>query len=381
MEPIFKRAIERYGQLQESVSAPDAKPLLQQIREIVQLRRSNARMSAAQYFWMNLGSKKLYQGVDLENFGGTYHTLALHRKLNSPYWDAIVTDKLVMSAVFSESAIPQPEMYAAACRFKRAMGDLPIFNHKAALLKFIREGISYPFFCKPVKGNSARGCQRVESYNDNSGCLVLANGSEASPEDFVDSLRDLEGWGFLFQEAVLPHPATRDICGKSVSGCRVILLVGDNGPKLFRVVWKLPANGNHVDNHVRGTTGNSVADVDIESGRVKRLISGAYTELKVNPLLPGCERDLVGEKIPDWEQLKSTVESAALCFPGFRFQHWDVGLTSKGPVVYELNTAGGLSLTEVAKGSGIFDDELMDFLEQYGNQATRWHLAGGAPVN
>lgn len=381
MEPVFKRVFERYGQLYQSVSAPDAKPLLKQISEIAQLRRGTTRLSAAHYFWMNLGSQTLYQGVDLASFGGTYQTIALHRKLNSPHWDAIVTDKLVMWAVFSKSNIPQPKIYGAACRFKRQMGELPIFNDKMSLLAFLRDSIAYPFFCKPVKGGSAKGCQRVESYNSENDRLVLANGSDMSTEDFVNSLEDPEGWGFLFQEAVLPHPDSEAICGKAVSGCRVIMLVGDDGPKIFRVVWKLPAKGNHVDNFVRGTTGNLLADVDRQTGRVKRLISGTHTRLKVNPRFPGSERDLIDEQIPDWEELKAVMESAALSFPGFRFQHWDVGLTSKGPVIYELNTAGDLYLTELAKGEGVYDEELKAFLRQYGNQATRWHLAGGVPVN
>lgn len=378
MDTILKRAAERYEQLYESISAPDAKPLWKQMREIVKLR-SATKLSAAHYFLMNLGSERLYKDVDLESFGGTYHTIALHRKLNSPYWDAIVTDKLVMWAVFSMCKIPQPEMYAAACRYERDMGDLPILHEKSALVKFIRESIGFPFFCKPIKGGSAKGCNRVESCDPDSGRLVLADGSETSPEEFVDSLKDPEGWGFLFQEAVKPHPDTVEICGGSVSGCRVIMLVGDNGPRIFRVVWKLPAEGNFVDNFVQGKTGNLIADVDTENGRVKRVVSGTYTKLTVNPSLPGGG-NLVGEKIPDWEQLKSIMESAALSFPGFRFQHWDIGLTDKGPVMYELNTAGSLNIAELAKGAGVIDDEFRQFLKQYGNQATRWHLAGGPPV-
>ncbi|MEX1058792.1 MAG: hypothetical protein WED11_13765, partial [Natronospirillum sp.] len=71
----------------------------------------------------------------------------------------------------------------------------------------------------------------------------------------------------------------------------------------------------------------------------------------------------------------------ALAFPGFRFQHWDVGLTSRGPIVYELNTAGAVYGLELARGAGVFDVELKHFLAQYGNQATRWRFAGGPPVD
>lgn len=390
MEHVLERFVKRYRELSDSVSAPGAKPLWKQLREIMKLRSGVNKLSAAHYFWMNLGSEQIYKDVDLGSFGGTYQTIALHRKLNSPCWDAVVTDKLVMWAVFSMCKVPQPEMYAAACRFPRQVGNVPVFQDKASLVTLIKQSIGYPFFCKPIKGGSAKGCRRVESYDASSGRLALADGGEISPEDFIDSLRDPEGWGYLFQEAVRPHPDTRAICGDSVSGCRVIMLLGDDGPRIFRVVWKLPAKGNYVDNFVHGTTGNSLADVDTETGRVKRVVSGTYTKLRINPLFverglpnterPGKGRDLVGERLPDWQKLKSTMESVALAFPGFRFQHWDVGLTSKGPLIYELNTAGDLYLPELAKGSGVYDEELKRFLRQYGNQATRRHFAGGPPI-
>ncbi|MGQ9426198.1 sugar-transfer associated ATP-grasp domain-containing protein [Gilvimarinus sp. F26214L] len=379
MQPIYRRALERFGQFQASVTAPGAKPLWQQVREILRLRSSEAKLSAAHYFLMNLGNRKLYGDVDLESFGGTTQTIELHRKLNSPHWDAIVTDKLVMSAVFSACGIPQPALYGVACRYRRTMGNVPVYRHKEELADFLR-GAPYPIFCKPIKGGSAKGCLRVESYDGRSDRLQLATGGELSPEQFIEGLVDPEGWGFLFQEALQPHPDTLDICGGAVSGCRAIMLAADEGPRLFRLVWKLPAKGNFVDNFVYGKTGNWIADVDTETGKVRRVVSGAYTRLQINPRLPGG-RDLVGEQIPDWEKLKSVLENAAQAFPGFRFQHWDVGLSSRGPVFYELNTAGSLNIVELAKGRGVLDENFRAFLARYGNQATRWHLAGGPPVS
>lgn len=230
MKAMYKHAVERYRQLSRSINAPDAKPLLTQLVEIAKLRFGTPKMGAGHYFWMNLGNRSIYQDVDLKNFGGTYHTIALHRTLNSPHWDAIVTDKLIMSFVFSYCNIPQPKMYAAAFRYKRQLGSLPIFHDKNSLVTFIKEGIVYPFFCKPVKGGSAKGCQRVERYRSD-GKLALADGRVMLPEAFVDSLDDPEGWGFLFQEAVLPHSDTKEICGDAVSGCRVVMLLGDDGPR------------------------------------------------------------------------------------------------------------------------------------------------------
>src|SRR5690606_15543885 len=116
-------------------------PFLQQLREIWTLRKSAARISADQYFLMNFGSKSLYKDVDLASFGGTYQTVALHKQLNSPNWDAASTDKLVMSSIFSACDIPQPKLYAVATRYKRQMGEVPFLHDRAALVDFIKTRI------------------------------------------------------------------------------------------------------------------------------------------------------------------------------------------------------------------------------------------------
>lgn len=347
---------------------------------MLKLRFGESRLTPAHYLWLNLGNEHVYSNTDLSSFGGKYQNVALHRRLNSPLWDAVVTDKLVMSAMFSRCGIPQPELYAAACRFPRHLGDVPIFNDRASLARFLRESIPTPFFCKPVKGGSAKGCRRVEARDETTGELILTDGSRQSAEAFVDALEDPEGWGFLFQEAMVPLADTRAICGDSVSGCRVVLLVDDSAPKFFRVVWKLPTRGNYVDNFVSGTTGNLLADVDPIDGSVRRLISGTHTRLRVNPPFPSEDDSLIGRQLPDWQRLQQVLHDAALSFPGFRFQHWDVGLTSRGPVAYELNTAGDLDIAELAKGSGVLDAEFRDFLARHDNQATRRHFSGGPPV-
>lgn len=380
MQATIGRLAARWHALRASAAAPNAKPLWRQLVEIVRLRSSSTRLSAEHYFWLNLGNREVYRDVDLGRFGSAHHSDELHLTLNSPRWDAVVTDKLVMSVMFTQCGIPQPVLYAAACRFPRRLGEVPIFQDRASLAAFMRESIPLPFFCKPVKGGSAKGCYRIEARDESTQQLIFADGSRMSPEDFIGSLRDPEGWGFLFQEAVKPHAGTKEICGDSVSGCRVVMLVGDDGPRIKRVAWKIPVGGAYVDNFVSGKSGNLLADVDPEDGRVRRVVSGAGTKLQVNPPFPSEGRSLVGWQLPDWQQVREVMLDAALAFPGFRLQSWDIGLTDRGCVIYELNTAGDVYISELASGTGIFDDEFKAFLERYGNQASRRPLAGQMPV-
>jgi len=381
---IFRRVNRiqtRISDLSRSASLPNGKSIGTQVREIIKLKLGPTKLSAKDYFWYNMGNKDIYKDVDLATFGGTFMTDDLHKRLNSSLWDAVVTDKLVMSMVFSRSGIPQPKLYAAACRFARDCGDCRMFLTEQELSEFLAAGITYPFFCKPIKGGSAVGCNRVEAYDSETRKLRLANGNHISIADFLETLVDPSGWGFLFQEAVLPHPDTIDICGDAVSGCRVVMLLHDEGARPFRVTWKIPTGKNFIDNYVGGTAGNLVADVDIETGRVTRVVSGCGASLQVNPKHPDTGSDIVGIKVPGWDDMMDMIGRASRSFPGFRFQHWDIGLTSKGPIVYELNTAGDLYVGELVKGSGTFDAELKTFVDRYADRGRRSEFVGTKPVS
>jgi len=365
----------------KTAALPGGKSILTQVREILKLKFGPTGLGAQDYYWYNMSNIQIYKDVDLATFGGNSMTMGLHRRLNSPLWDAVVTDKLVMAMVFSSSGIPQPELYAAACRYRRECGDLKVFSTEQDLSEYLANGIRYPFFCKPIKGGLAKGCYRVEDYDRERRQLHLADGDRVSIASFLKSLVDPTGWGFMFQEAVLPHPETAEVCGDAVSGCRIMMLLEDDGARSFRATWKIPVNGNFIDNYVRGKTGNLLADVDIESGLVTRAVSGFGVGLQVNCKHPDTGANIVGMKVPDWENLMAMVQKASLSLSGFRFQHWDVGLTSKGPVVFELNTAGDLYISELAKGSGVYDAEMKAFVGRYGEEGRRSRFVGEAPVS
>jgi len=386
-DTIMTRVFRRLSKIRKIISdlfrisaLPEGKSFATQIREFLTLKFGPTSLMVQDYYWYNLANKDLYKEVDLTTFGGHFMTLDLHKRLNNALWDAVVTDKLIMAMVFSSTGIPHPKMYAAACHFARSYGDLPVFSTKQELSNFLVDGMCYPFFCKPIKGGSGEGCYRVEAFDSEKKQLRLADGSHLSITNFLETLVDPTGWGFLFQEAVLPHPDTAEICGSAVSGCRIVMLLDDERTRPFRVVWKIPIGDCHIDSFTDGGSGNLAADVDIETGRVSRAVSGIGTDLRVISHHPDTGANIVGTKVPEWERMMTMIKKASLAFSGFRFQHWDVGLTSSGPIVYELNTAGALSILEMAKGSGVYDAELKAFIECNAEEGRRPKFVGMAPV-
>jgi hypothetical protein len=339
------------------------KSFLRQLREIIKLRLGPTKLYSSEYFFYALFDQDLYgDDVDLSAFCGAHMKDWLHEQLNSPLWDAVVTDKFIVSRVFRSAGIPHPEIYAVACRFPRNCGNVPMFQSARDLADFLRKDIPFPFFAKPIKGGSASGCLRAEAYDSATDRLELADGSHVEVDKFVASLDDQTGWGFLFQEAMVGHKETADLCGNSVSGCRVVALLDDDKAYPVRVIWKIPARGNYTDNYVHGNSGNLLADIDLASGTARRVVSGAGLNLKINPTHPDTGATVLGRRLPEWEALLELVRVAAPAFPGFRVQHWDIGVTSKGLVAFELNSAGDLDLVDLPHGTGFYDSQLKEFM-------------------
>jgi hypothetical protein len=57
---------------------------------------------------------------------------------------------------------------------------------------------------------------------------------------------------------------------------------------------------------------------------------------------------------------------AAAGFPGARWQNWDVALTTRGPVLLELNSAGDLYAAQYITGHGMYTKELREFIRNHG---------------
>ncbi len=99
-------------------------------------------------------------------------------------------------------------------------------------------------------------------------------------------------------------------------------------------------------------------------------------DLRGNVSHPDTGEKIIGETVPDWKNLIDQLRNAALAIPGFRIQHWDVGLTSRGPVVFEFNTAGGPCVVELAQGRGLYDADLIAFMARLAESEKRSRFIG-----
>lgn len=369
--------VARARTLLDSRNDPSAKPAARQIRDMVRLRRGPMQLSALEYHEYRMHDQELWGDVDLAEVGGLRAGAWLHQALDNPNWDAVVSDKAIMSMVFREASIPHPEITALYTQYDRAAGPVPVLRSREDLHAFMAGSMPLPAFVKPIAGGHGDNCHRIDAV---AGSMLTVNGStEMSIDAFVDQLYDHTGWGFLFQRSLQPSAETLPIIGDSLSGLRMVVLLYDDGPALFRCIWKLPASGAVTDNYGVGNRGNGIAAVDVGTGVVENTYWGHPPHHPMNAPHPVTGMHITGRRVPLWDDVVEVTLAAARVFPGFRFQHWDVGLTSEGPVVFELNNGGGLYDMTLPGTPGTYDETLRRFVAEYAHEPQHARHRGGIP--
>ena len=112
--------------------------------------------------------------------------------------------------------------------------------------------------------------------------------------------------------------------------------------------------------------GNLIAPVDSATGVVGQVIAGNGLSTHVVSKHPRSGVALEGTRLPQWDEALRCCLRAARLFPSFHVQSWDIALTTRGPVVLEVNPVGGALGHQLAYGRGFLQDDMRTFLERVG---------------
>lgn len=359
---------ELYRQLRLA-QAIGGKSLLTQLGEMASLYREAEQFGIDDYFDYRLFAPD-WQGPQ-DAVAGWRMLTWLDDRLNPKLWRNLVYDKLVMYALLAGAGLPIPRILAVYQHHGRGFRDARQFSEIGALAAALRTDFPYPFFAKPVYGDVGAGSVAVAAYEAAGDALVLSNGVRLPVERFVAGLTEQRkyvqpAYGYLFQELLSLHPTLVPVTGERIASVRLIVLMHDEGPEPISATWKVVVGNNMSDNYDGGRTGNLLASVDLATGVVERAVHGYGFALRVHEQHPDSGMPLHGLALPDWPAALELVRRGARVFPMLRFQHWDIALTGRGPVVLEVNVTGGLDGIQFASGRGLYDRRLRDFVARYG---------------
>jgi len=327
--------------------------------EALKLRLGGQHLGISEYFDFRLYEQDLTPAQKRE-FCGYRAQRALEDLLVDDYSKILSLDKLSFYALMQAYRLQVPRTVAVYGAMRGSvLGEL--LASPQALRDYLAE-VPLPVYLKPSFGSYGRGNACIVGRDGER--LQLGDGSTPMLGDFVGSLADERGFGWLIQEALSAHPDLVPLCGPKVSGVRMHTFLRPSGPVITHAVWKINAGTKDSDNFEHGRSGNLLADIDVDTGAVRRVVSSVGSEQSVNPEHPRTGAKLVGIRLPDWHLTCKQVLAAATAFPGYIFPGWDVALTAEGPKILEVNFFGDLDLPQHASRRGFLGSVMQGLLRE-----------------
>jgi len=335
------------------------KPYASQFAEILRLGLGDGHLSAKDYFYYQLYDDERHSPEEKARFLSESITRRVAEACcDIRCWGAS-EDKILAYTLLAATGAPIPETQAVFSSVGRQFGKVPRLTGTIDLEGFLARQARFPLFCKPIGGLGSFGACMLRAREGDR--IEAARGEWFTIPDLAQRLD--EGGGYLLQTVLEHHPALRPIC-EAVATVRIIILVEQGRPEVLHTIWKIPAAGNFADNFWRG--GNLLADIDPESGTVRRVVRGIGPNLEEVATHPDTGGRLLGLALPYW---KAIVDLALTCAPIFamlRYQSWDIAICPEGPVIVEVNTGSAFTLPQLATGRGMLSDRFAAFLTACG---------------
>jgi hypothetical protein len=290
---------------------------------------------------------------------GRIQVNAFMKRMNRVANFAAVDDKIAFYLRCLRSSLPTPAIVAAVpatgAKQDEAAGSVVVCRTAEELKSQLDRTLLADFFCKPLGGINGKGGFGLRKVQNGFQC-----GGNVLPivELFQRIRSDADRFGtMILQERLQVH---REMLKISPSGAlstvRVVTCLEDGTVRIVAAILKICAGDNETDNFAKGLTGNLVANIDIESGRLAKAVGSASSEF---PLMRSyAEHPDNGYRIedfllPDWNDLRALVTAAHFEFSEFWTLGWDIALTDKGPVIIETNPVWATGFLQVAAGKGM----------------------------
>jgi len=341
-------------------AACDKRSLLSIIVEIAKLWFGAGHLSLDEYLELKLYNNVTFKGVDKRSFVGLKTARKIWMKANYRVDQfAMATNKIASSIWFAAHGLP---ILPTIAIFHEKVGrpNARLLCDSDELKAFLQTSEHYPIFGKPINGCQSIGSASIEAYQN--GYLITTEGRLISLDDFISYVKVHAATGYQFQSRISPHDTIREMCGDRLATVRVLTVVKSGEPQIMRACWKIPAGLHFADNFWR--PGNLLAQLDLASGCVKRVIRRAEASYEEVTHHPDTGYRIEGMFVPNWNDVTMLAIEAAKTFDDMPLVGWDIAVTQSGAALVESNITPDFQIHQLSDRRGIFDPTFKAFLEQ-----------------
>lgn len=346
----------------QQASTASGRSLASLIFEATLLRLSPTKLGLSEYIDFQLYKTDI-PWSSKSAFGGQRAQAAVEEMLIDDYSRFLSLDKVTMYALLSGLKLPIPEVRAT---YRSIRPSCTVQLHTPEqLIEFLSRSANLPIYIKRSFGSYGRGNVLIKAIDGND--VILGNGDREPVIDFCNSLDDSRTLGWILQDPLSCHQDIQALtASEKVSGLRIHTFLTKRDARITKAIFKINAGHRDSDNFEHGASGNMLAAVDIKSGTVVRAISGVGLHQKEIPRHPKTNGELVGFRIPNWDQVVALVTDAQKAFPGFICPGWDIALCADGPKILEVNAFGDIDLSQHAYRKSFFDEDFLSCLKDRG---------------
>lgn len=325
------------------------------------LARGPGKLSFQDFVRLRLFDRPLSAATPASEFVGQRRNLDICVTVNYKHgWFGLLADKVAASAYLATYGLPTIPL-AAIYAPDLGTGTARVLASREALVSFLTTPANFPLFGKPVEGFQSLGSVALRRWQVTEGELETMDGRRIPLEQIVSEIESHYRSGYVFQPLVSPHLRVAELCGERLASVRVLTALTESGPKVIRTCWKIPAGGNMADNYWRA--GNLLAQIDLDSGRVLRITSGAGLDMMLHEFHPDTHTPLNGFEIPQWDEVLRLALRGARLMRHMPLIGWDIAPAESGPVIVEMNETPDFFLVQFADRRGILDAEFRAFMD------------------
>ena len=356
------------------------KSIYAQLKEIRGLRRFAGQCGASNYYQFRLYDDDYISDSSREDYIGWRIANDFSKALNPRYAVLPAWDKCVFTQLANSSGLPT--IQTKAC-FYPSNNISTIFGHhlktRADAKEFLMNNDNYPLFGKPAYAQQGIGSCLLEYYQEDTKHIHFMGHESELIDSFIERLFTSVSpqyhkpeCGYLFQVPLqMPEELIAFTQWPTVSSLRVICLNSPNGAFPIRAIWKIAVPPNHLDNFSKGIYGNLMANVDVHTGEISRLIDNLWPYAQMHECHPLSKVAVKGFFLPYWQQVLDVCQLAGKAFPLMKIHHWDIALTESGPKILELNDLGGIEIAQI-HGQGLLANGAREFMKKHGD-VTNYH--------
>lgn len=180
---------------------------------------------------------------------------------------------------------------------------------------------------KPNNGEQGRGVFKIEGTGDENLKKVLERGRNES---------------FILEETLTNCREIAQINDTSLNTLRVVTSMGKNGKtKILAAILRVGRKGSLVDNWGGGGIGYFI---DVNTGIIDRY--GVDKKGETYMFHPDSGVQMIGYKIPHWEEVVDYTLRLAEIEPKAIFVGWDIALSTNGLDLVEMNFPGAHDMVQ-----------------------------------